>query len=218
MRLEITGYKDQIPNSLFGEKDSSEHLGIIFPGVGYSSQMPALYYPTRVLLTLGADVLRLDHHYQRPDFQALPDEEKTRWLEADALAVLKAALAIKAYKRLTFVGKSIGTVALARILFELTTLDNADFIWLTPLLKRNGFKEAIARHPHKALFIIGSDDQQYDPVLLEQIRASTTGQVLLIEGADHSLEIKDDVAASVRIQERIAIAIERFITPIPSPP
>lgn len=158
MRLEINGYKDQIPNSLVGSNESSEHLGIIFPGVGYSSQMPALYYPTEVLLTLGADVLRLDHHYMRSDFQTLPDEEKTRWLEADALAVLKAALAVKPYKRLTFVGKSIGTVALARILSELPSLENADFVWLTPLLKRNGFEETIAQYPHKALLVIGSDD------------------------------------------------------------
>lgn len=218
MRLEIAGYKDQIPNSVFGENDSSEHLGIIFPGVGYSSQMPALYYPTEVLLTIGADVLRLDHHYQRPDFQALADEEKTRWLEADALAVLKAALALKAYKRLTFVGKSIGTVALARILPELATLDNTDFVWLTPLLKRKGLKEVIAGHSHKALFVIGSDDQHYDAALLEQIRASTNGQVLVIEGAGHSLEIKGDVAASVRAQERIVMALERFVTFAPSTP
>ena len=211
MRLEIAGYKDQIPNSLFGADESSEHLGIIFPGVGYSAQMPALYYPTEVLLALGADVLRLDHHYQRSDFQALPNEDKTRWLEADALAVLKAALAIKVYKRLTFVGKSIGTVALARILAELDSLDNVTFIWLTPLLKRAGLKETIARHPHKALFIIGSDDQHYDAALLEQIRASTDGQVLLIKGAGHSLEIKGDVGASVRVQQRIVGAVERFI-------
>lgn len=213
MRLEIDGYKDQIPNSLFGSDDSSEHLGIIFPGAGYSSQMPALYYPTEVLLTLGADVLRLEHHYQRSDFQTLADEEKTRWLEADALAVLKAALAVKAYKRLTFVGKSIATVALARILPELATLDSADFVWLTPLLKRSGLREIIAEHPHRALFIIGSTDQHYDAPLLEQIRASTNGQVLVIEGADHSLETKGDVAASVRVQERIVIALERFFRP-----
>jgi hypothetical protein len=218
MRLEIDGYKDQIPNSLFGENDSSEHLGIVFPGVGYSSQMPALYYPTQVLLTLGADVLRLDHHYQRPDFQTLPDAQKTRWLQADALVVLKAALAVKAYKRLTLVGKSIATFALARILPEIATLDHTDFVWLIPLLKRNGLKEVIAQHPHKALFIIGSDDQQYDAVILEQIRASTNGQVLLIEGAGHSLEITGDVAASVRIQERIVMALERFFTPLSSTP
>ena len=171
-----------------------------------------------MLLALGADVLRLDHHYQRSDFQTLPDEEKTRWLEADALAVLKAALAVKDYIRLTFVGKSIATVALARILAELESLDNAAFIWLTPLLKRAGFKETIAQYPHKALFVIGSDDQHYDAALLEQIRASTDGQVLLVKGAGHSLEIKGDVGASVRVQRQIVMALERFIAPAPSTP
>ena len=218
MRLEIDGYKDQIPNVLLGAEESSEHLGIIFPGVAYSSQMPALYYAAEVLLTLGADVLRLDHHYRRSDFQTLPDAEKTRWLETDALAALKAALALKPYKRLTFVGKSIGTVALARILSELPSLEHADFVWLTPLLKLAGLKETIFQYPHKALFIIGSDDQSYDAALLEQIRASTNGQVLLLEGADHSLEIRGDVVASVRVQERIVTTLERFITPSPSTP
>ena len=211
MQLEIDGYKDRIPNVLLGADEPSEHLGIIFPGVGYSSQMPALYYATAVLLTLGADVLRLDHHYRRTDFQELPDAEKTRWLEADALAVLKAALAVKPYKRLTFVGKSIGTVALARILSELPSLEHTVFVWLTPLLKLAGLKETIARHPHKALFIIGSDDQSYDAALLERIRASTNGQVLLLEGAGHSLEIRGDVAASVRVQERLVTTLEQFI-------
>ncbi len=211
MRLEIAGYKDQIPNVLLGSEDSSEHLGIIFPGVAYSSQMPALYYTTEVLLTFGADVLRLDHHYRRTDFQELPDEEKTRWLEADALAVLKAALALKPYKRLTFVGKSIATVALAQILPELASLEHTDFVWLTPLLKLAGLRETIARYPHKALFVIGSDDQHFDSALLEQIRASTSGQVLVLEGAGHSLEIGGDVAASVRVQERIVTTLERFL-------
>ncbi len=210
MQLEIIGFKGQIPNALLGSDESSEHLGIIFPGVAYSSQMPALYYATQVLLTLGADVLRLDHHYRHTDFQALPDEEKTRWLEADALAVLNAALAVKPYKRLTFVGKSIGTVALARILPELASLGDADFVWFTPLLKRAGLQETIAHYTHKALFIIGSNDQHYDAVLLEQIRASTNGQVLLLEDADHSLEISGDVVASVRVQERIVTTLEQF--------
>lgn len=211
MRLEIAGYKDQIPNVLLSADEPSEHLGIIFPGVAYSAQMPALYYATEVLLTLGADVLRLDHHYRHSDFQTLLDEEKTRWLEADALAVLKAALAIKPYKRLTLVGKSIGTVALVRILPELASLEHVAFVWLTPLLKLNGLKETIAQYPHKALFIIGSNDQSYDAALLEQIRVSTNGQVLLLEGADHSLEIRGDVVASVRIQERIVKVLERFV-------
>ena len=127
-------------------------------------------------------------------------------------------LAIKPYKRLTLVGKSIGTVALARILPELPSLEHADFVWLTPLLKLGGLKETIARHPHKALLIIGSDDQSYDAALLEQIRVSTNGQVLLLEGADHSLEIRGDVAASVRIQERIVITLERFFMAAPSAP
>ena len=211
--LKIVGCRNEaVPNTFFQQDGETRHLAILFPGYGYTAHMPAVYYPGRLLLTRGADVLSVEYTYgRRPEFQSLPDEERIRWLQADAAAACNAALAQREYERVTLVGKSIGTLAVAHLLTTEGRLRSPQCIWLTPLLRNARLRAQIKQAPHRALFVIGTADPQYDAARLAELQQATAGEVLVIEGADHSLEITGDVLASLHALEQVMEAMGEFV-------
>jgi pimeloyl-ACP methyl ester carboxylesterase len=65
-------------------------------------------------------------------------------------------------------------------------------------------------HP-PSLFIIGSADQFYKPDILEHLRQVTDGQSLILEGANHGLEIPDDIPKSLAALSQIVQALQEFL-------
>jgi hypothetical protein len=98
--LEIAGYRNEpIPNTFFQQEGGADQLAIVLPGVGYTCQMPLLYYPTRLLLSLGMDVLWVEYNYgRRPEYRALSDARQREWLFADVTAACQSALAQRPYQ------------------------------------------------------------------------------------------------------------------------
>ena len=116
-KLELQGYKGAVDNLFFRQEADTDHLAVLFPGRGYTTQGPVLYYPGALLRNRGADVLNVDYAYdKRSDFDELSEEEQTAWLKADGKAALDAALSQRDYRHLTLVGKSLGTLVLALLL------------------------------------------------------------------------------------------------------
>ena len=74
--LEIRGYKRrQVENRFFQQDGTTETLGVIFPGLRYTSDMPLLYYTTKLLTERGGDVLQLWADYTSADYQSLPRQQ-----------------------------------------------------------------------------------------------------------------------------------------------
>src|SRR5439155_18580695 len=140
------------------------------------------------------DVLGVEYTYGRqPRFQALPDVEQDQWFRADVSAVFDAALAQRNYERVTLVGKSIGTLAVGDLLTTKTRLPRPECVWLTPLLGNERLCAQIKQVRHRALFVIGTSDPEYDQAKLAEMERATGGESIIIDGADHSLEIGGDV-------------------------
>ena len=211
--LNIVGYRHEaVPNTFFRQKGETRHVAILFPGLGYTAHMPVVYYPGRLLAARGADVLRVEYTYnRRPDFQALPDEEQDRWFHADVTAACDAALAQRSYEQVTLVGKSIGTLAIGYLLTTQPRLPRPQCVWLTPLLRNERLRAQIKQVRHRALFVIGTADPQYDPAKLAEVQQATEGDRIVIEGADHSLEIAGDIVQSIRALGRIMEGIQKFL-------
>ena len=57
--------------------------------------------------------------------------------------------------------------------------------------------------------MIGTADPNYDPVFLEEVTAK--GESLVIDGADHSLEIEGDLKQSLKAMEKLIEAIKKFL-------
>ena len=211
--LDVMGYRGEpVPHTFLRQPGDADHAGILLPGLRYTCDMPLLYYPARLLSDLGADVLRVEYAYdRRADFQALPEAEQNRWFLADVGAACRAILAQRAYQRITLIGKSIGTLAMGLLLASEPAFTQAAAIWLTPLLAQRALREQIRQHRGRSLIIIGTADRYYNPDHLAEVQSATGGAAVVVDGGDHSLNIKGDVLHSLQALEQVMQAIRSFL-------
>jgi predicted alpha/beta-hydrolase family hydrolase len=211
--LSITGYRDEpVPNRFLRPEGAIDHLAILFPGIGYTLDMPLFYYVEHHLTHQGWDVLRVEYAYnKRPEFQSLSAQERARWLLADVTAAYRAGLAQRDYHELAVVGKSLGTLAMGHLL----TMDDVHpatrAVWLTPLLGQERLRQQISQYGGPSLFVIGTADPHYDPARIEDMRRATNGETVVVDGADHGMDFAGDPIGSVRALERIVGALVRFL-------
>ncbi len=211
--LDIPGYRGEpVPNSFIRQEGETQHLAILFPGIRYTADMPVLYYPGRLLLQRGADLLRVEYTYGwREGFAALPQAEQERWIASDAAAACETGLAQRAYSRVTLVGKSIGTLAMGHLVTSERRPIQMRCVWLTPLLRSERLRAQIVQAKRPSLFVIGTGDGHYDPERLREVVEATQGESVVIAQGDHSLEVPGSVLRSLHALEEMMQAMEAFV-------
>jgi len=212
--LEIPGFNDQpVPNTYYQQKDATPHLAIVLPGFGYTAKMPLLYYSTRLMLQIGTDVLSIDYAYNKmPEYKHCSEDEKTRWLMADVLAACNAGLGEGEYGKITLVGKSLGTIAIANLLASNETYSTARAVWLTPVLDMQLVRQGILDSLPRSFLAIGTNDPFYDATFIDQLKLDAPDQVMVVDHADHGLEIKDDLQQSLIELESLMQALLTFFS------
>jgi dienelactone hydrolase len=212
--LPIQGYRDEpVPNRFLRPRGAIDRLAVLLPGYGYTLDMPLFYYAENLLLERGLDVLRVEVNYgQNAGFRILPDAEQASWLLADAAAAYQTGLAQGAYRGVALIGKSLGTLAMGPLL----TLPNPwdaprRAVWLTPLLSAERLREQIRQFGGPSLFVIGGADPHYDAAILADLQAATHGEAVVIDGADHGMDIPGNPVASAGAMVRVVDALARFL-------
>ena len=207
--LTIHGYRNEmVPNRFLHSEGAIDHLAVLLPGFGYTLDMPPFYYAEHLLLERGWDVLRVEYAYNKhPEFQTRPKPEREQWLLADTTAAWRAALGQRTYERVVLIGKSLGTLAMGHLLTMADPPPNAGAVWLTPLLGERRLRQQIRQYGGPSLFVIGTADPHFDPVVLEQVQVATTGEAVIVRNADHGMDIPGDPIASVRALERVVEAL-----------
>lgn len=209
--LDVPGYRNQqVPNTFIIQPNPTRHLGIILPGYRYSVEMAPLYYAGRILLDQGADVLRVEYAYYRTDFMEQPESEQDKWISSDVFAACTAGLSYRSYEKITLVGKSLGTIAMGHLLRD-SRFQGATCVWETPLLTVEWLCSQIDQVRPRSLFVIGTADQFYKRDLLERLVSVTKGESVVLEGANHALEIPGDIPKSLRALEQIVQALQGFL-------
>ncbi|MBN2007020.1 MAG: hypothetical protein JXA21_26960 [Anaerolineae bacterium] len=210
--LDIKGYEGAPVPHTFIRQATTEHLAILFPGLGYRATMPVLYYPEQLLIENGADVLRVEYAYdQHAEFKTRSDDERQRWFMSDAVAAAEAGLAQRHYTQITLIGKSIGTQALGQLLETRPAFHSARYVWLTPLLRNARLCEQIRQGKPRSLFVIGTADSHYNPATLAELERATNGQSVVIEDANHGLEIAGDLHKSLHVIKTLLHALAHFL-------
>ena len=211
--LTITGYHDAaVPNRFFRHDGAVSHLAIVLPGYGYNCDMPLLYFTVSHLLDQSVEVLQVDYTYSRlPEYRALDAEERQRWLVADVTAACQMALAQREYQRITLIGKSLGTRAMAHLLATNEALQNAATVWFTPPWQEEPIRACLLAARQPALVVIGTADPYYNPDLAAEIRQAINGELVVVTDAEHGLEVTGDVVRSVQAIEQAMHAVQRFI-------
>jgi predicted alpha/beta-hydrolase family hydrolase len=211
--LTIQGYRDEaVPNRFLRPQGAINHLAVLLPGFGYTLDMPLFYYAQNLLLERGWDVLRVEYAYNtHPEFQTLPEMERNQWLLADTMAAWRAGLGQQTYDRVVLIGKSLGTLAMGHLLTMADPPPNVGAVWLTPLLAEERLRQQISQYGGPSLFVIGTADPHFDPVVLEKMQVATIGEAVVVRNADHGMDIPGDPIASVRAVERVVEALSRFL-------
>jgi predicted alpha/beta-hydrolase family hydrolase len=174
--------------------------------------MPLFYYAEHLLLERGWDVLRVEYVYhKRLEFQTLPKPEQHRWLLTDTTAAWRAGLGQRPYERVVLIGKSLGTLAMGHLLTLTDPPPIVGAVWLTPLLTQERLRQQIQQYGGPSLFVIGTADPHFDPVVLEMMQVATIGEAVVVRNADHGMDIPGDPIASVRAIERVVEALGRFL-------
>jgi pimeloyl-ACP methyl ester carboxylesterase len=208
--LSITGFEHKsVPNTFIRQKEITAHTAIILPGLGYTAQMPLLFYINEMLLARDADVLQVNYNYIDA-FRGLDSATQHRWLAADSDAAYRALIAQRPYTHLTVVGKSLGTLAMAHLFTTHTFPVHTTALWLTPVLTNAAVREQIAAFIGPSLVVIGTADSYYNPTLLAEIGETPTRRFVIIEGADHGMNVGDDVVQSIQALETTMRAIAAF--------
>lgn len=211
-QLTIRGHGGRpVPHRFLAQGRDTTHLAVVLPGLGYTCDMPLLYYTVSLLLDCGADVLQVEYTYgQESEYRSLSPDDRTHRLIADAGAACHAALGQRAYRRATLVGKSLGTRAMPHLLAdELGPLATRS-IWYTPLLNEERVRMHLCDARQPTLVAIGTDDPHYSAATVAAIR----GEVVVIEGADHGMEIAGDIVRSVQALEGVMRAVQRFVADV----
>jgi hypothetical protein len=202
-RLEILSNDAALVPNTFIKQESSNHLAIIFPGLGYNADMPLLYYTTNVLSKRGADVLQLRYTYQNEAFQSLPEQAQYEKIVGDCTAAFSIAKQQREYSQITLVGKSLGTLALGHLLTQ-NDISSTKFVWLTPLLRNEYLRNQITSRQHQALFVIGTKDPHYSADVVKEVEDKTGGESLVAEHANHSLEVEGVLESTLVMQTYVA--------------
>ncbi|MCK5263978.1 MAG: hypothetical protein KAJ36_01960 [Candidatus Thorarchaeota archaeon] len=212
-RLDIKGYSGKkLKNNFFRQLDETRNIALVFPGLAYNSTMPLLHYSVQSILASGINVLTVDYDYSNnPKFLKQSLRNRSDWLTGDVEAALKFVTKEENQKVVCLTGKSLGTLALGHLLETHENLRDAKTIWLTPLIKNPELMEQMLSYMKDAIMVIGTSDSQYDIEIIDRLNANTLLGGIVVDGADHSLEIQGDVTKSLRVLMQIVTIIQQFL-------
>jgi hypothetical protein len=209
--LDVAGHNNEpVPVSMIVHSGTTDHLGIILPGYRHTIDMPDLHYAGLILQAKGADVLRVEYAYPKTAFMKRSEKDQSEWLSEDVRAACEAGLHKRPYRKITLIGKSLGTLAMGHLL-EDSRFSSVPCVWSTPILANEWLCAQIRKYHPRSLFIIGTADHFYQPALLKELVGATQGKVLILEGVHHGLEIEGDIPGTLAALHRIVDAMQEFI-------
>lgn len=198
----------QLNNRYFSMGDDYKGLALFFPGAGYTCDMPALYYPRKVLLSKGYDALTLEYSFQKEG--KMFSRESMKSVLIDGENAVKSVLNEKPYEKFVLVGKSLGTRILSHLLVSYPQLNNSKAIYLTPVFSED-FNRITGKIEQDTLMVIGTEDQFYVPELIDDLKNEKDFKLVVLDKADHGLEVQGDCLKSIEYQKTICKAIDEFI-------
>ena len=170
-----------------------DRVGVVLPGAGYTLAHPLMHYAALALSEAGLRVVRIDYGSAKTLDEVLAETPK------------KIVDAVAGADEVVLVGKSLGTAVIAQLLSEPGPLPPISAIaWLTPGLDDARFA-VMQGFEGPAVAVIGTADPFYDAERLQRLPAST--EVVVLDGADHALEVDGEVQASLAALRRTVDAL-----------
>ena len=189
--IEINGVKHQY------YQEHKKSLLLVYPGVGYTSDKPLLYYGIQCALQHDYDVVVFGYGDIAFDKHKPLDYVLNAKQQVEAM---KQQIDFSQYRNVVCLAKSIGTV----IAYQTTQALNCSYFMLTPL------KEVLMFEPSsRDIFICGNHDPLVPEVHLELLKESHAN-IHIMKG-NHSLETQN-VVEDLRQLQDIMKLFSKFIS------
>ena len=182
-------------------------LAVFFPGIGYTVDKPLMHYSRRLAAVKGYETVLLPYKGFPPKIRGDREKmEESFRIALEQSVEMLADVDLTEYEDILFVGKSIGTIAAAKIAAESPVADRIRLILYTPLEQTFTFpmKEAIAFTGTKDPWV-GKGKSS-----IEDLCEKRGIPCYLIKGGNHSLE-SDDVDKDIRNLRKIMEKTESFL-------
>ncbi|EHJ00409.1 hypothetical protein CDLVIII_3864 [Clostridium sp. DL-VIII] len=183
-------------------KQNSDVLAVILPGEGYTNDKPLMYYSSKISLELGLDVLYVDYGFQilHKNFDI---NEELDILVRESEQVLIKCLS-ENYKKIIFIGKSLGTIIQNRLSKELRDYEQVH-VYLTPV---NETVKYMVNYP--CLVVTGKDDGKINSLNMNALESRKNIKLVQIDEGNHSLECLD-VLKSIEMLNTIMRTLKNFL-------
>lgn len=188
---EIIGHGGRrIYNRFYAHPRSTGGLTVIVAGYAYTVESPYLFYSKHVPFAHEDDVLTIDFEYSRHDaFLELSDQDKDVWFRAEVEGVADYVRRLDRYDRLSFIGKSLGTTVVFRLLQDSAIREKTRrAVWITPGEKRREIADLLCASPLQSLIVYGGADRYAEDAPIERLQSRSNVSVLVVPDADHALE------------------------------
>lgn len=159
-------------------------IAVVMPGIGYHKDKPLLYYSAKLAGMNGYDIVNIEYHDMPQKIRG--NAEMMRKAGELACAQSEEQLAhvdFEVYDEILFIGKSIGTVALARYVSDHGI--KAKQIWYTPV------EATFSYDSSDVLAFIGDSDPWSDVDRLKEKAKSMGIRLYSYPDCNHSLETGD---------------------------
>ena len=180
----------------------SKKLAVVFPGIGYHSDKPLLYYSKKLAKNKDYEIVEVKYSF-REDFSVIKgnaDKMQEAFDEAFEQVVEQLNNIVFAdYSRIVFIGKSIGTALAAR--YNMTYDLDADMIVFTPIEQTFAFVNAC-----EGMVFHGSADPLCDTDMCTQLCEELSLTYAVIPEANHSLEtgnVATDIANLAKVMHTV---------------
>ncbi|MEE3419945.1 MAG: alpha/beta hydrolase [Lachnospiraceae bacterium] len=162
-------------------------LAVVFPGIGYHTDKPLLYYSRKMARQLGFEVIEVPYggFSAKKDLRENADRMEAAFQHAfDQTEEILKGVSWEAYESLIFISKSIGTAAAARYA-DVHGLD-AHHIYYTPVEGTFSYMKE-----KSGIAFTGTKDQWVDYRLVVDKCREKHVPCYVTENANHSIETGD---------------------------
>ena len=188
-------------------------LCVLFPGIGYTTEMPLMYYSGKTVLKLGYELIRLNYHDLPSDIRG-NEEAKKKAFEIAVEQVMDQLKDVEwaKYDEVLFIGKSIGTVVAAfcgeKLGLNARYESGSDsgsgtvkYVYLTPLEETFLYTRSAS-----GIAFHGNSDPWAETDKIVEKCAEYDIPLYIYEGANHSIETGDiirDINSAKDVIEKI---------------
>ena len=173
-------------------------LAVLFPGIGYHTDKPLLYYAKKLAASHGYEIVKVSYQH----FPEKVKDSKEKMQQSVEIALEQAEEKLKGiqfsqYETILFISKSIGTAVAAA--FAKRHRISAHHIFYTPV------ELSFAAMNQNGIVFHGTKDPWVSTLLVKEKCTEKRLPLIIIENANHSLEtgnVLTDLKNLIFIMER----------------